>query len=131
MGATPTIPHYTMYWILDKHNSDVKCFDTLREAKEYFEDFYSGRTDYRIEKARNFYEVALMKQVEGSVENDFESMEFEDATNYREAARIAKEASMKWDACDVICYTWTETSMYEEIYREQYIKGKKQFRWTL
>lgn len=76
------------------------------------------------------YDVWLMKHVEGSVEDDFESVFFDDAENYRHAVYCAKNGSMKYDACDVICYTVTEETSYEQIFREQYIKGKKQFRWT-
>ena len=37
------------------------------------------------------YEVALKQHVKGSVENDYESVEFYDADNYREAVRKAKK----------------------------------------
>lgn len=116
-----------MYWILDKYNNVLEYVETLEEAQELFTDFYE-RNGYRIEKARNFYEVGLMKHVEGSVDDDFETMEFCDAENYKEAVKIAKQLSKEWDACDVICYTWTDDTMYQEIFKEQYIKGKKQWR---
>lgn len=77
---------------------------------------------------KKYYEVAFMKHVEGSVDDDFESVFFDSAVNYRHAVFYAKQASMKHDACDVICYTATEDTSYEQIFREQYIKGKKQIR---
>ena len=111
-----------MYWILDNYNNVCEYVETLSEAKELFEDYYNSE-DYRIEKARNFYEVGLMKHVEGSVENDFETIEFVDVENYRDAVKSAKELSKEWDACNVCCYTWTDISSYEEVFKEQYIKG--------
>lgn len=40
------------------------------------------------------YEVALKQHVKGNVENDYESVEFHDADNYREAVRKAKKYSL-------------------------------------
>lgn len=118
-----------MYWILDKVNNVHEYVETLKEAKYLFNEYYADRTEYRIEKAKNFYEVGLMKHVEGSVEDDFETVDFiGEGCTYRECVRIAKEESMKWDACSVVCYTWTDDTMYEEIFHERYEKGKKQFR---
>lgn len=116
-----------MYWILDRNNTVLEYVETLKEARELFSDFYK-RNGYRIEKARNFYEVGLMNHVEGSVDDDFETAEFCEADTYDEAVKIAKQQSKTWDACDVICYTWTDDTMYQEVFKEQYVKGKKQWR---
>lgn len=117
-----------MYWILDECNNVYECIDTLEEAQELFEESYN-RKGYRIEQSRNFYEVALMKHVEGSCDDDYETKEFMEAENYIEAVKVAKQKSTTWDACTVICYTWTEDTSYEEIYKEQYINGKQYRRW--
>lgn len=74
------------------------------------------------------YEVALMKHVEGSVDDDYVSMDFESADNYRDAVKIAKDRSKKWDACDVICFCETPETSYWQIFRETYVKGKKIYR---
>lgn len=71
------------------------------------------------------YEVALMFRVGKLEDNDFITDEFCDADNYRDAVRIAKDYSMKCDACDVICYCKTAETDYCQIFRETYIKGKK------
>ena len=76
------------------------------------------------------YEVALMKRVLNSTEDDLESMNFIDADNYREAIKIAKEQSLKWDGCGVICYInvldqFGELAYRDEIFNEIYIKGRK------
>jgi hypothetical protein len=79
------------------------------------------------------YEVSLMRHVAGSVEDDFETVDYAGVgCNYRECVKIAKEKSMIWDACNVICYANTEDCSYEIIFQEQYIQGKKQWRedWT-
>ena len=118
-----------MYWILDNSNNLHEVLDTLAEAKAYFDEYYSHSNYYRIEKARNFYEVGLMKHVEGSVEDDFETIEYTgEGCNCRDCVKIAKELSKEWDACNVVCYTWTTETSYHEIYHERYIKGKKQYR---
>lgn len=118
-----------MYWILDDCDNVLEECSTLSEARELFE-WYSKHQGYRIEKARNFYEVSLMECV-GGRKDDFETKDYISAENYREAVRIAKERSNKWDACDVICYTKSQDTSYDVVYREQYIKGKKQFRWSV
>ena len=74
------------------------------------------------------YEVSLMRHVEGSVEDDFETVNYDGVgCNYRECVKIAKEKSMIWDACNVTCYTITEECSYEIIFQERYIQGKKHF----
>lgn len=75
------------------------------------------------------YEVSLMRHVEGSVEDDFETVDYDGVgCNYRECVKIAKEKSMIWDACNITCYTITEECSYEIIFQERYIQGKKQWR---
>lgn len=59
------------------------------------------------------YDVWLMKQVEGSVTGDFEMIDTMVATSYRDAVQTAKELSMIWDACNVICETWDEDGDYD------------------
>lgn len=118
-----------MYWILGEDNFVEEECRTLREAKALFEAYYDRNGYYRIEKAKKFYEVALMEHVEGSVEDDFVTVQFEEGDlSYYDCVRIAKEQSLKWDACNIICYTWNTDTMYCEIFRERYIKGKKQWR---
>lgn len=74
------------------------------------------------------YDVWLMKQVGGSVENDFEMITTMDATSYRDAVKTAKEQSMVWDACNVICEAWDDDGDYDILWKERYEKGKKQWR---
>ena len=40
------------------------------------------------------YEIALKQHVKGSVEDDYESVEFDGADNYREAVKMAKKYSL-------------------------------------
>ena len=71
------------------------------------------------------YEVAYMRHVSGSSWDDFESVEFENACNYKEAVHKAKTGCIKWDACDVICYCETQETWYCQIFRETYVSGVK------
>ena len=71
------------------------------------------------------YEVALMESVVNSVADDFESIEFIDADTYNKAVEVAKIESLKWDACDVICYVSTSETDYWQLWRETYVSGKK------
>lgn len=84
----------------------------------YFED-----TELVIGK--KYYETAKMKQIS---DDDFESIEFYEEDNYRQAVRTAKELSLSCDAVDIICYTPTEYTSYHTLWFERYINGKKQFR---
>ena len=85
-----------------------------------------------METKKKFYEVAIMQHVTGSTDDDFETIFFDsDNYTYKKSVKIAKEKSLKYDACDVICYTKNNQTLYNEIYREQYIKGEKQFRMYL
>ena len=47
---------------------------------------------------KKYYDVWLMKQVEGSVIGDFEMIDTMVATSYRDATKTAKELSLTWDA---------------------------------
>lgn len=76
------------------------------------------------------YEVALMKRVPNSTVDDLESINFIEANSYRDAVRIAKEQSLKWDGCGVICYVNVldedgEMLYRDEIFNEIYINGNK------
>lgn len=92
------------------------------------------------------YEIALKQHVKGSVENDYESIEFYDADNYREAVREAKKYSLgigsenlrfkestSLDAdlaqVTIVCYYSDDTSDYNEVWQEEYINGKKTRRY--
>lgn len=50
------------------------------------------------------------------------------ATSYRDAVETAKEQSMIWDACNVVCEEWDGYNDYEILWKERYEKGKKQWR---
>ena len=92
------------------------------------------------------YEIALKQHVKGSVENDYESIEFYNADNYREAVRKAKKYSLgigfenlrfkesnHLDAglaqVTIVCYYSDDTSDYNEVWQEEYINGKKTRRY--
>ena len=92
------------------------------------------------------YEVALKQHVKGDMENDYESVEFHDADNYREAVRKAKKYSLSigsenmrfketttLDAglaqVTIVCYYSDDTSDYNDVWQEEYINGKKTRRY--
>lgn len=92
------------------------------------------------------YEVALKQHVKGSVKNDYESVAFYGASNYREAVRIAKKYSLNigsenlrfketttLDAglaqVTIICYYSDDMSDYNDVWQEEYINGKKTRRY--
>lgn len=70
------------------------------------------------------YEVAYMMHVPGSSWDDFESMNFDEAGDYKEAVHKAKIGCENWDACDVICYCETTETSYCTIFRETYVNGE-------
>jgi hypothetical protein len=74
------------------------------------------------------YDVWLMKQVEGSAKGDFEMIDTMVATSYRDAVKTAKELSLTWDACNVVCETWDNYGDYYILWKERYEHGKKQYR---
>lgn len=74
------------------------------------------------------YDVWLMKQVEGSVKGDFEMIDTMVATSYRDAVKTAKELSLTWDACNVVCESFDEDGDYDILWKERYEDGKKQWR---
>ena len=92
------------------------------------------------------YEIALKQHVKGSVEDNYESVEFDGADNYREAVKMAKKyaldigsgnmrykESASLDAClaqvTIICYYSDDISDYNEVWQEEYINGKKTKRY--
>lgn len=114
------------YWILDKLNNLYEICNSLSEARTLFDNYYGEERGYQIQKARNFYEVGLMRQVEGGVKGDLETFDYVSGDfNYRECVKIAKELSKEHDACSVVCYTKTYETDYEELSFEKYVNGKK------
>lgn len=97
-----------------------------------------GKTDPK-------YEIALKQHVKGSVEDDYESVEFVGANNYRDAVKMAKKYSLdigsnirykesaSLDAglaqVTIICYYSDDVSDYNEVWQEEYINGKKTKRY--
>lgn len=92
------------------------------------------------------YEIALKQHVKGSEDNDYESIEFYGASNYREAVRLAKKYSLtlgqgnlrfkesaSLDAglaqVTIVCYYADDMSDYNEVWQEEYINGKKTRRY--
>ena len=88
------------------------------------------------------YEVALKQHVKGDVDNDYETVDFIGADNYKEACKIAKAQSKdigknngrfleteRLDAglvmVSVCCYFADDTSDYNEVWQEDYVEGKK------
>ena len=78
------------------------------------------------------YEVAIQRHVEGSVDDDFESVDFVDASNYRDGAKKAKNLSLsdQYGDCKqwriaLICYYSDDVSTYNQAWEDIYIKGKK------
>ena len=74
------------------------------------------------------YDVWLMKQVEGSIIGDFEMIDTMVATSYRDAVKTAKELSLIWDACNVVCEEFDEDGDYDILWKERYMNGKKMWR---
>lgn len=74
------------------------------------------------------YDVWLMKQVESSIDGDFEMIDSMVAENYRDATRKAKDQSMLWDACNVVCEVWDDEGDYDILWKERYVRGKKIYR---
>lgn len=127
MGATLKFRSKIMkYWILDRLNNLYEICNSLSDARTLFDNYYGEERGYKIEKARNFYEVGLMRQVEGGVAGDLETFDYVSGDfNYRECVKIAKELSKEYDACCVVCYTKTYETDYEELSYEKYVNGKK------
>lgn len=97
-------------------------------------------------KVKLKYEVALKQHVKNSVVDDYESVEFITASNYREAVRIAKSASVNTDnkrfkeTCTldaglaqvvIVCYYSDSTTDYNEVWQEEYVNGKKTERYVV
>lgn len=78
------------------------------------------------------YEIAIQRHVEGSVADDFESVDFVGCPNYREGARKAKEMSKGIDNAKqricLVCYFQDDTSSYNQAWLEYYRDGKKEER---
>lgn len=94
------------------------------------------------------YEVALKQHVKGSVDDDYESVDFITASSYKQAVKTAKGWSKQLgsDTCGfnetetldaglaqvvVVCYYKDNTSDYNEVWQEEYINGKKTERFSL
>lgn len=94
------------------------------------------------------YEVALKQHVKGSVDDDYESVDFITASSYKQAVKTAKDWSKQLgsDTCGfnetetldaglaqvvVVCYYKNNTSDYNEVWQEEYINGKKTARFSL
>ena len=88
------------------------------------------------------YEVALKQHVKGDVDNDYETVDFIGADNYKEACKIAKAQSkdigknngrfLETERLNaglamvtVCCYYADDTSDYNEVWQEDYVGGKK------
>ena len=94
------------------------------------------------------YEVALKQHVKGSVDDDYESVDFITASSYKQAVKAAKDWSKQLgsDTCGfnetetldaglaqvvIVCYYKDNTSDYNEVWQEEYINGKKTERFSL
>ena len=94
------------------------------------------------------YEVALKQHVKGHVDNDYETVDFIGADNYKEACKIAKAQSkdigknngrfLETERLNaglamvtVCCYYADDTSDYNEVWQEDYVGGKKVGRYIL
>lgn len=94
------------------------------------------------------YEIALKQHVKGSVDDDYESVDFITASSYKQAVKTAKDWSKRLgsDTCDfnetetldaglaqvvIVCYYKDDTSDYNEVWQEEYINGKKTERFLL
>lgn len=88
------------------------------------------------------YEVALKQHVKGDVDNDYETVGFIGADNYKEACKIAKAQSKgigknndrfreteRLNAglaiVSIVCYYSDDVSDYNEVWQEDYVEGKK------
>lgn len=94
------------------------------------------------------YEVALKQHVKGSVDDDYESVDFITVQSYKQAVKTAKDWSKQLgsETCGfnetetldaglaqvvVVCYYKDNTSNYNEVWQEEYINGKKTERFSL
>lgn len=94
------------------------------------------------------YEVALKQHVKGDVDNDYETVDFIGADNYKEACKIAKAQSKdigknngrfleteRQNAglamVSIVCYYSDDVSDYNEVWQEDYVGGKKVGRYIL
>ena len=94
------------------------------------------------------YEVALKQHVKGHVDNDYETVDFIGADNYKEACKIAKAQSKdigknngrfleteRQNAglamVSIVCYYSDDVSDYNEVWQEDYVGGKKVGRYIL
>ena len=92
------------------------------------------------------YEVALKQHVKGDIDNDYESVAYHEAYNYKEAVKIAKKFSLDIGCEDsrfketatldaglaqvtIICYYADDTSSYNDVWQEEYINRKKTRRY--
>lgn len=92
------------------------------------------------------YEVALKQHVKGDIDNDYESVEYHEASNYKEAVKIAKKFSLDIGHEDsrfketttldaglaqvtIICYYADDMSDYNDVWKEEYVNGKKTRRY--
>lgn len=105
--------------------------------------------NWKGDTVKPLYEVALKQQVKGDTADDYESVGFIGADNYKEAYKIAKAQSKnigkhsddrfyeteRLDAglamVSVCCYFADDTSDYNEVWQEDYVDGKKIGRYTL
>lgn len=88
------------------------------------------------------YEVALKQHVKGDVDNDYETVDFIGADNYKEACKIAKAQSKgigknndRFNETErlnaglaivsIVCYYSDDVSDYNEVWQEDYVEGKK------
>nr|DAP71210.1 MAG TPA: hypothetical protein [Bacteriophage sp.] len=88
------------------------------------------------------YDVALKQHVKGDVADDYETVDFIGADNYKEACKIAKAQSKgigknndrfheteRLNAglaiVSIVCYYSDDVSDYNEVWQEDYVEGKK------
>ena len=77
------------------------------------------------------YEVALKKRMSQSKSGECEPLDYIVVNNYREAVSVAKAKSLKWDECDVVCSTSTDSEDYWQLWVETYVRGSKVVRIKL
>ena len=105
--------------------------------------------NWKGDTVKLLYEVALKQHVKGDTADDYESVGFIGADNYKGACKIAKAQSKNigkhsdgrfyetehLDAglaiVSVCCYFADDTSDYNEVWQEDYVDGKKIGRYTL
>lgn len=105
--------------------------------------------NWKGDTVKPLYEVALKQHVKGDTADDYESVGFIGADNYKEACKIAKAQSKNIDKhsdgrfyeterldaglamVSVCCYFVDDTSDYNEVWQEDYVDGKKIGRYTL